>query len=412
MEDEIYALGILLFNNELIFSTKLIEEDFTSETRKKGFTTLVDLVENGEKVDCLYLSDKLNSKEPNKWYTTYGTGSLLESHERRIREATKRRKLNKVFTYQNSKEPTDEIVNKISNVISNFDSGETTYRHVSEGTQEVLEHIEETHALQGKCSGLRTGLDAIDYGMSGLHPELIIIGARPSVGKTSLVLTIVEEVSKHVNTGIFSLEMRQKLLTTRFVCMKSNVGLTDIRRGMLKPADFESMARAMSEIEKMKLFIHDEPAIKYNDLKANIRRMVKKDKVKIVFIDYIGLISPEDPRLPRHEQVSQISKGLKALQMELNISIVVLTQVSRSSEEKRPTLASIRESGSIEQDADTVIFLHRDNEKYNEAKRNNDNLIQMEFIIAKQRNGPVGIEEIEFAQKQTRFQNPIGGYND
>lgn len=407
MEDEIFALGILLFNNSLIFSTKLIEEDFTSETRKKGFITLVKLVEAGEKVDCLYLSDKLKSQEPNKWYTTYGTGSLLESHERRIKEATKRRKLNKIFTYQNSQQPTDEIVSNIEKVLQNYDTTESTYTHVSDSIPEVVDYIEELHKLKGGCSGIPTGLDPIDYNMGGLQSEYMIIGARPSVGKTALIMTIIDKIALDKKVGVFSLEMPKKTLLTRLVSMKANIGMSDIRKGTMKEADFGKLANGFNSIEKMGLFIDDTPRIKLSTLKANARRMVKKDKVECIFIDYMTLIKPDKVDIPRHEQVSQISAELQGLQRGLKVSLIVLAQLTRDKDGNRPSLSSLRESGSIEQDADSVLFLHRD-KKYDEHYRATNNIIPIDLIIAKNRNGAVCSDTLEFAQKQTRFQNPTG----
>jgi replicative DNA helicase len=404
MEDEVFALGILLFKNDLIYSTKLIEEDFTSDSRKKGFTTLKNKVESGEKVDCLYLSDLLKSQEPNKWYTTYGTGSLLESHERRIKEATKRRKLNRIFTYQNSKEPTDEIVSKIEKELSNYETSESTYCHVSDKIPETIEDIERQHAAKGGCTGIETGIDAIDYNMGGIQNELIIVGARPSVGKTSFAMTLIEKISKDMNVGLFTLEMPGKAIIKKYVAMESNISMTDLRKGNLRPADFERLAQSFKLIEKSGLYIEDTPRMDMMTLKASARKMAKKNDVKIIFIDYIGLIAPENNSIPRNEQVSQISAELQRLRRELDIPIVVLTQLSRDKDGNKPSLSSIRESGSIEQDADAVIFLHRE-KQYDEEYRGKNNVIPILMIIAKNRNGPVCANEIMFNQNKTKFFN-------
>jgi replicative DNA helicase len=198
--------------------------------------------------------------------------------------------------------------------------------------------------------------------------------------------------------------MSNMALMQRLIAAEARIGSQTIRTGMLKPSDFKSLTDAAGLIYEAPLWINDTPNIPLLDLRAQARRMVAQMGIRILFIDYITLITSENTELPRHEQVAEISRSLKALARELKVPIVALSQLTRDSEGKRPSLASIRESGSIEQDADVVIFLHRERGS-DRTGEEHPSVVETELVVAKQRNGPVGTVKIAFVPKYTKFES-------
>ena len=226
-----------------------------------------------------------------------------------------------------------------------------------------IELIEARYKSKNQFTGVPTGFAKLDTYTSGFQDsELIIIGARPSIGKTALALSMIQNIAceKRIPCGFFSLEMPYESIGMRLLAQEARVPMQKIRSGMLKVDDVKKIQDAAGRWFEAPLYTVDTPNMKLIDLRAVARRMVKNNKVKIIFIDYIGLISTEDPTAPVFEQVSLISKSLKALARELQIPIVALCQVARDAEGQEPNLAQLRGSGSIEQDADVVMFLHRD----------------------------------------------------
>ena len=265
-----------------------------------------------------------------------------------------------------------------------------------------IELIEARYKSKNQFTGVPTGFAKLDTYTSGFqNSELIIIGARPSIGKTALALSIIQNIAceRRIPCGFFSLEMPYESIGMRLLAQEARVPMQKIRSGMLKVDDVKKIQDAAGRWFEAPLYTVDTPNMKLIDLRAVARRMVKNQGVKIIFIDYIGLISTEDPTAPVFEQVSLISKSLKALARELNIPIVALCQVARDAEGQEPNLAQLRGSGSIEQDADVVMFLHRDRLK--------DEVVAQDakIILAKQRNGATGDIEIMFLPAYSKFEN-------
>jgi replicative DNA helicase len=269
---------------------------------------------------------------------------------------------------------------------------------------------------QNAYTGIASGLDDLDNLTSGFQDsDLIIIGARPSVGKTALALTMIQNISveKKIPAAFFSLEMPHLQIGMRLLSQEARINAGKIRTGFLNFSDIAKLQDAMGKYYDAPLYISDSPS-KILDIRALTRRMVKDYGVKIIFIDYISLITSEDPRAPRHEQVSEISRSLKAIARELNIPVVALSQLGReiekSEKRSRPVLADIRESGSIEQDADVVIFIHRNKEKQEEGKTEDRSAgLETELLLAKQRNGPIGTVKVLFFPAITKFENMARG---
>lgn len=267
-----------------------------------------------------------------------------------------------------------------------------------------IELIEARYKSKNQFTGVPTGFAKLDTYTSGFqNSELIIIGARPSIGKTALALSMIQNIAceKRIPCGFFSLEMPYESIGMRLLAQEARVPMAKIRSGMLKVDDVKKIQDAAGRWFETPLYTVDTPNMKLIDLRAVARRMVKNNKVKIIFIDYIGLISTEDPTAPVFEQVSLISKSLKALARELQIPIVALCQVARDAEGQEPNLAQLRGSGSIEQDADVVMFLHRDRIK------DGDNIAAQDakIILAKQRNGACGDIDIIFLPTFSKFEN-------
>ena len=267
-----------------------------------------------------------------------------------------------------------------------------------------IELIEQRYKSKNQFTGIPTGFAKLDTYTSGFqNSELIIIGARPSIGKTALALSMIQNIAceRKIPCGFFSLEMPYASIGMRLLAQEARVPMNKIRSGMLKIDDVKKIQDAAGRWFEAPLYTVDTPNMKLIDIRAVARRMVKNQKVKIIFIDYIGLISVEDNKKETWEQVSEISKSLKALARELNIPIVALCQVARDAEGQEPNLAQLRGSGSIEQDADVVMFLHRDRLK------DGDNVAAQDakIILAKQRNGATGDIDIIFLPSYSKFEN-------
>lgn len=314
----------------------------------------------------------------------------------------------KADSTDNSRESRHIIEDTEKKIFSLSERNETVKIHDTKTLMdETLRLIESRFNNQG-LSGIESGIGKLDTMTSGFqNSEFIIIGARPSIGKTAMALSMMENlcVGKQIPCGFFSLEMSHQMIGQRLLSMESRVPGGKLRSGMLSMADFQKLQDAAGRIFNAPLYIVDQPNMQLLDLRALSRRLVVDKKVKIIFIDYIGLISTENTNAPVYEQQSEVSRSLKALARELDIPIVALCQVARDAEGNEPNLAQLRGSGSIEQDADVVMFLHRDRLKSEEPAQD------AKLIVAKQRNGPTGDVELTYLPSYTKFENRADGEN-
>jgi replicative DNA helicase len=290
------------------------------------------------------------------------------------------------------------------------------YQSAKEIIPETIRIIENVVKSKQEYTGIPSGFDELDKMTSGFHPsEFIIIGARPSIGKTALALTMAANISIQRKTpaAFFTLEMPAMALMQRLISMEAKINGNALRSGFIKSSDFQDLLDAAGRIYEAPLYIVDMPNMKLLDLRAQARRIRMQEKIEIMFIDYLGLISSENYNTPRYEQMSEISRSLKSLARELDIPIVVLAQLNRDAEKEKPNLSSIRDSGSIEQDADVVMFLHRGREsdkKAADAANNTGSAAEegkTSLILSKQRNGPVGTIDLVFMSKYARFESMI-----
>jgi replicative DNA helicase len=287
------------------------------------------------------------------------------------------------------------------------DLDQTTKVHtMGEVVPKTIDLIEKHYNNHDTYTGIPSGFARLDSMTSGFqNSEFIVIGARPSMGKTALALTMMQNivVAQHIPCGFFSLEMSAEQIGQRLFSQEARIQGTRIRNGMLKMEELKKLQDAAGRLYDAPLYIVDTPNMQLIDLRAMARRLRVNQGIKIIFIDYIGLISTENSAAPVYEQVSEISKSLKSLARELDIPIVALCQVARDAEGNEPTLSQLRGSGSIEQDADVVMFIHRDRKKTEEGDQ--EPIQDAKLIVAKQRNGPIGDVELLFLSSYTRFEN-------
>jgi replicative DNA helicase len=289
------------------------------------------------------------------------------------------------------------------------------YKESSTLVNETVNRLME-RAEHGNKDGVKTGFHQLDDMTGGFQPsEFIVVGARPSVGKTAFAISMAIDIAikRKIPTGFFSTEMTSMAIMERILAAEAQVDSKRIRSAVLRSQDRVNIIDAASRIYEGKLYIQDTPNIKLLDLRSQARRMKRERDIKILFVDYIGLINPEaNPNVPRHEQVAEISRSLKSLCRELNIPIVALSQVSRDAEGKEPNLANLRDSGSVEQDADVVILLHRDRLQDPNKRDNHEEETQYyegfpvqetKVILAKQRNGETGVITMGFQNQLVRF---------
>ena len=273
---------------------------------------------------------------------------------------------------------------------------------------DTFARIQERLELGGAISGLTTGFRDLDQQTNGLQPsELVILAARPSMGKTAFVLNVAEAIADRSRSAVvvFSLEQSAPELAERFLCIRGRLDMHKIRKGELDEDDRDKLLRVSSELSELRIFIDDQPGRSMSQIGAICRRLKRKDRISLVIIDYLQLIEPEDKRAPREQQIAQITRRLKFLAKELAVPVMALAQLNRGvelREDKRPRLADLRESGAIEQDADIVMFLHRP-EMYDAA----DQPGLAEVIVAKHRNGPTGIVKLSFEKQHLRFQDYV-----
>lgn len=306
----------------------------------------------------------------------------------------------------------DEVERDILKISESRVSKETP--GIKELMKRALVQIEEMHRRQGAIAGLATGFTDLDRMTNGLSPgEMIVIAARPSMGKTSLAMNIAEHVAvdSGLPVGVFSLEMTADALSLRLLCSRSRVNLRNVRDGLLAERDFPKMSGASGKIAKAPLYIDDSAGLSILQLRAKARRMHQMYGIKLLVIDYLQLLHTTNKRAKnRQEEITDISNGVKALAKELGIPVIILSQLNRELEKdknRKPRLSDLRESGAIEQDADIVGLLYRPaEEKEGEStEQNTDSAVPINLLIAKQRNGPTGDVNLTFFRDITRFEN-------
>ena len=407
-------------------------ETFFSKRNALIFKAILELYTKGQTGDIITLKDELASSGEleeaggalylSELTNAVPTSANIEYYANIVIDCFRRRELIKISSeiiasaYDETKESRLILEEAQNKVLMLADINQT------QAIQSMLDVVPPTFDIivartqnQNAYTGIASGIDDLDNLTSGFqNSELIIIGARPSIGKTALALSMIQNiaVNNKIPTAFFSLEMPYQAIGMRLLSQVSKVDSKRIRSGLLSEKDLCKLQDACAPCYEAPLFIVDSPSTKLWDLHSLSRRMVLEHGIKIIFIDYISLITVENTKLERHLQVAEISRSLKSIARELHIPVVALSQLNRDTEKTRhkPTLADIRESGSIEQDADVVIFIHRDREKQDADGEEKTPGIESELILAKQRNGPIGTVKTLFFPSYTKFENMSRAY--
>ncbi|MBD5442383.1 MAG: replicative DNA helicase [Treponema sp.] len=394
------------FQNQIIYSamTSLAKQNVHGDS-----LVLINELEHEGKIDqaggAVYIMS-LTDKVPTSANINYYIDIIIDCSTRRdLIKLSAELKSDSFDSTKDSRHLLEESEKKIFSLSYNND---TTKVHImSDIVNDSISRIEKIKERNGELSGVPSGIVKLDTMTNGFqNSELIIIGARPSIGKTAFALSMMQTIAveKNIPCGFFSLEMSYQSIGFRLLSQISRVQSSKFRSGYLSLAELQKLQDAAGRCYNSPLYIVDTPNMQLLDLRAMARRMKLNYGVKIIFIDYIGLISTDNPRAPVYESQSEISKSLKALARELDIPIVALCQVARDAEGQEPNLAQLRGSGSIEQDADVVLFLHRDRKTMEDE--NGKHLPQdAKCIVAKQRNGPTGDLEMIYFPLITKFEN-------
>ncbi len=427
-------LGSILLDNKSLFDIIefLTPEDFYKTSHQKIFSATLELFNKNEPVDLITLTNILKEKEElAKVGGAAFLAGLIDTVPRAVNashyakivydKAVLRRlieKTNKIakLCYQDSGD-IDETIDFAESAIFEISENKTKpiFFPISSIVGDTMETIEERQANKALVTGIETGFVKFDEMTSGLQKsDLLILAARPSMGKTALGLNIARNaaVDANIPVAIFSLEMSKEQLAMRLLCAEARVDSSKIRSGFLSKNDFRKIADAAGELSEVPIYIDDSPNISAMEIRSKARRLKMEKGLGLVLIDYIQLMKARSNIERRDLEISDISRSLKILAKELNIPVLALSQLNRKLEErsdKRPMLSDLRESGALEQDADVVSFIYRD-EMYNKTE-DNENRGKAEIIIAKQRNGPTGYLTLNFLSAYTRFENPSVEYD-
>ena len=425
------VLGAILIENTAVY--KAIEvinvNDFYKEAHRKIFLAMIELSEKNEAIDLITLTEYLRKKNEldsvggatylSVLSNTVPTAANIKYHSKIVNEKALLRNLINTATeiisqgYEDSRD-IDELLDHAENAIFNISEKKIrpSFIIIRDIIKDSFETIERLSEKKERVTGIPTGFYDLDMITSGFQPaDLIIVAGRPSMGKTAFCLCIAQHagIEKKQPVAIFSLEMAKEQLVIRMLCAEARVDSQKLRSGFLSKSDWPRLTTAAGRLSEASIFIDDTPGTSVLEMKAKARRLKAEHGLSLIIVDYLQLMSGRGQRRKggsdtREQEISEISRSLKALAKELYVPVIALSQLNRaveSRQDKRPMLADLRESGAIEQDADVIIFIYRD-EVYKQTEENKG---VSEIIIGKQRNGPVGTVKLAFIDKYTRFEN-------
>ncbi len=411
--------------------TKISPDSFYIPGHSHIYKTCLSLYEKGSPINEITVSEAL--KNNGLLEKIGGYGYLCEINNRIETPAHLAFYAQKVKELELARRLVNFFISELDNAYSGIDSIDHFLEHVEQKVLEIGEDritesakpieysmeqavntVQKLSQQRGTISGISTGFKDLDGLTFGLHPaEMIVLAARPSMGKTALALNIAEQAIvgnprlgyAPTPTLFFSLEMSAEQLALRLLCGRSRVNMTKLREGFLTKEAYKTLGETATEIKKAPLWIDESVGMSILEMRAKARRMHAQHRLGLVVVDYLQLVSGTDPKIPREQQISEISRGFKAMAKELNVPVIVLSQLNRESEKERrqPRLSDLRESGAIEQDADLVLLLSRRSGE--EQEFTHENAVVRELIIAKQRNGPVGTILLTFIKPYTRFES-------
>jgi len=432
------TLGSLLADMDAVTAAiqlHLRPVDFYSRTNMRIYEAVLSLDAKGLRADIQTVVQELKQmgKLDEAGGASYVSGlttvipssANIEYYAQTVKNYSLKRSLIKVASgigisaYDESREAREVLEEVQQHIFELSDDRQVfTSKKIGEVFKETIELIDKARKSNNPITGISSGFEKLDQMTSGFQPdEFIIIGARPSVGKTALALNMASHIAFHkkIPAAFFSLEMSEKALAQRLISSEAMVLAQSIRTGFLSTGDYKKIVDVMGIIYEAPFYIVDMPNMRLLDLRAQARKVRSQQQVQIIFIDYLGLIGHENSSLPRYEQISEISRSLKSLARELHIPVVVLCQLNRDAQWETPTLANLRDSGSIEQDADLVMFLNREQPK--KTSKDDDkpksplDIIPTDLIIAKQRNGPTGIVNLGMVTKFAKFTPMVRDHN-
>jgi replicative DNA helicase len=429
-EAEVSVLGGMLIDRDAVArAVELVRDSmFFREAHRRLFRAMARLFERGDVIDVITLSEEL--KKTGELEAAGGmsylaelldavpTAANIEYHARLVREKALLRHLIEAAStiirdvYDQGERSVEEVLDEAEQrVFQVAESHERTgFVWIKEILWPTFEHIERLQESKSGITGVPTGFKDLDRMTTGLQRgDLTIVAARPSMGKTSWVLNVAQTAAIEHNTpvAIFSLEMSKEQLVQRLLCAEGRVDSQRLRRGQLSADEYQRLAAAAGHLNTAPLWIDDSPGSTVLEMRAKARRLAAETDLGLLVIDYMQLMSGAARTESRVQEVSEISRGLKALARELDVPVVALSQLSRAPEQRtdrRPQLSDLRESGSIEQDADLVMFLYRPEYYFGPVDKDGNSLEgKAELVVAKQRNGPTGTVDLFFHKAYTRF---------
>lgn len=427
IEAEQSVIGSMIMDREAITvaSELICGDDFYGKQYGVVFDTMVELNDEGKPVDLITLQDRLREKDVppevsslefiRDLITAVPTSANIKYYAGIVAEKATLRKLIRLNeeianTCYAGKENLEVILEdtekRVFELVQKRNTGE--FVPIRQVVMNAMDKIEKASKSDGNVTGIATGFIDLDFRTAGMQPsDLILVAARPSMGKTAFVLNIAQHVAFKLNqtVAIFSLEMSKEQLVNRLFSLESRVDSQHLRTGKLSDAEWEKLIESAGVIGQSNLIIDDTPGISISELRSKCRKYKLEHDLKLIIIDYLQLMSGSGRGSDsRQQEISDISRSLKALARELNVPVVALSQLSRAVEQRpdhRPMLSDLRESGAIEQDADVVMFIYRD-DYYN---KDTEKKGIAEIIIAKQRNGPIGTVELVWLPDYTKFAN-------
>lgn len=426
IEAEQSVIGCMLLDKEVIpvIAEILKAEDFYREDHKEIFESIMDLFEKAEPVDLITVSDQLRVRGTlqnvggleylTNMAASVPTTANARHYARIVEEKSMLRKLIKTSSYIMSLgyESSDEVAVVLDRAEKSiFDllqkRGSQGFVHIKDVLEETFNRLEELYNNNGDITGIPTGFTDLDQKTSGLqNSDLILIAARPAMGKTSFALNIAQyaAIYKKIPVAIFSLEMSREQLVNRILCSEVMIDSQKMRTGKLEDEDWKKIARALGPISEAPIYIDDMSGASVMEIRAKCRRLKLEKNLGLVVIDYLQLMQGRGRNENRQQEISEISRSLKIMAKEINVPVIALSQLSRAPESRtdhRPMLSDLRESGAIEQDADLVMFLYRDDYYNPDTEKQN----VAEVIIAKHRNGSTGTIELRWFGEYTKFAN-------
>lgn len=429
IEAEESILSALLLDNSTLLDILeiLAPENFYRTAHQKIFAAISELFAKAEPVDLVTLTNILRDKNQleeiggaaylARIVDTVPSAINVQHYARIVRDKSSLRRLiakaNDItqHCYEDGGD-LDEVLDFAESAVFEIseDKHQAAFHPISKIIESNIDALEERQGKKALVTGVATGFTQLDHKTSGFQgSDLIILAARPSMGKTALALNIARNaaIDENVPVAIFSLEMSKESLSERLLCAEARVDSQRLRGGFLNPEDWNHITEAAGALSEAPIYIDDSPDISATSIRTKSRRLKMDKDLGLVIIDYLQLMKGRSSTERRDLEISEISRALKLLAKELNVPVIALSQLNRKLEErsdKRPQLSDLRESGALEQDADVVAFIYRD-EVYNKEE-NNPNKGTAEVIIAKQRNGPTGIIPLTFLGQYTRFENP------